>query len=57
MKARKHKNWPKASNANRFPDEHPDATKCSEQKSRRLAGKTAGDRGACEKESSTQGGE
>ena len=37
--------------------ELPDRSKCSDQKSRELEGKAPGDRGMCEKESTTQGSE
>ena len=56
MKERK----PKTPNARTLPPkEHrlPDQGKCGEQKSRDLAGKTPGDRGMCEKQSTTQGSE
>ena len=49
-----------AANANNFPRrEHatPDRGKCAEQKSRDLHGKAPGDRGMCEKQSTTQGSE
>jgi hypothetical protein len=35
----------------------PDRTKCEDQRSRELRGKSPGDRGMCEKESVTQGSE
>jgi hypothetical protein len=38
-------------------EKNPDRTKCEEQRSRDLAGRTAGDRGMCERESITQGSE
>jgi len=49
--------WPKANNKARPVDRHPDASKCSQQQSRELAGKTPGDRGMCEKASDVQGSE
>jgi hypothetical protein len=41
----------------RKKDRMPDGTKCSDQKSRELEGKAPGDRGMCEKLSTTQGSE
>ena len=35
----------------------PDRSKCSDQKSRELDGAATGDRGMCEKQSTTQGSE
>jgi hypothetical protein len=38
-------------------DLRPDKTKCSDQRSRDLRGAKPGDRGMCEKQSTTQGSE
>lgn len=48
---------PNAKDLPRKEDRLPDQGKCQEQKSRELNGKTAGDRGVCEKQSSSQGSE
>jgi hypothetical protein len=41
----------------RVKPEVPDRSKCSDQKSRELDGSAPGDRGMCEKQSTTQGSE
>ena len=51
------KYWPKANNKARPIGRNPDASKCREQQSRELAGRTPGDRGMCEKASEVQGSE
>jgi hypothetical protein len=38
-------------------DKDPDRTRCMDQRSRDLRGKPPGDRGMCEKQSSSQGSE
>jgi hypothetical protein len=38
-------------------DLRPDKTKCNDQRSRDLRGQAPGDRGMCEKQSTTQGSE
>jgi hypothetical protein len=38
-------------------DRMPDKTKCNDQRSRDLRGQAPGDRGMCEKQSTTQGSE
>jgi len=41
----------------RAKERQPDRKKCSDQKSRKLEGGAPGDRGMCEKQSTTQGSE
>jgi hypothetical protein len=57
MKTRLRPDRPRKGNDIRLAEEQPDKTKCADLKSRELAGRTAGDRGACEKSSTAQGSE
>ena len=48
---------PNANPKPRLEDQLPDKSKCDEQRSRELNGQAPGDRGMCEKQSTTQGSE
>jgi hypothetical protein len=49
--------WPQANTKAPAADRKPEQSKCKDQESKELAGKTPGDRGMCEKASEVQGSE